>query len=253
MVFKIVPTITSGSVTLHFGGTNGSNPPNFIPFTTILSYLEGGSGLTIAFLNLAGNIALLMPIGFLISLIYRDIRWKKVLIVGVLSGLTIELLQTVLKVGIFDIDDVILNALGVFLGFVAYVYLAKWKQENKRTHLVLSALLVIAAIAGSFYIVYPHNEPSVTRRIDVERTILTTGDLCDGTGGTGEIIDKGNNAITIKSKAGITQLIHLSDNTMIKTSAGPASETDLTIGDHVTVVIMDESSVATTVLVCGEK
>jgi glycopeptide antibiotics resistance protein len=45
--------------------------------------------------------------------------WRKSLALAVAVGLAIEGMEVVFRVGIFDIDDVILNALGVMLGYCA--------------------------------------------------------------------------------------------------------------------------------------
>jgi len=66
MVFKDIPPIRVGSLILNFAGTNAGHGPNFVPFKTILPYLLGFKGWIIAGINLVGNIALLVPIGFLV-------------------------------------------------------------------------------------------------------------------------------------------------------------------------------------------
>ena len=130
MVFKDLPTIRIGHLMLNFAGTDAGHAPNFVPFTTIVPYLLGYKGLIIAGVNIVGNIALLVPLGFLFPLVFRN-TWKKSLALAVASGLVIEVMQVVLRVGIFDIDDVILNALGVMIGYGAFVILAKWVREIK--------------------------------------------------------------------------------------------------------------------------
>jgi glycopeptide antibiotics resistance protein len=116
MVFKDIPVIRVGGLMLNFGGTDGGHPPNFIPFKTIKPYLLGDN-LIIASANLVGNVALLIPVGILIPFIWRMMTWKQALLIAVIAGLSIELSQVVLRIGIFDIDDVILNALGVMIGY----------------------------------------------------------------------------------------------------------------------------------------
>ena len=69
MVFKDIPPIRVGSLILNFAGTNAGHGPNFVPFRTILPYLLGFKGWIIAGINLVGNIALLVPIGFLAPLV----------------------------------------------------------------------------------------------------------------------------------------------------------------------------------------
>ena len=77
MVFKDMPTIRIGSLMLNFSGTDGGHPANFVPFKTILPYLLGDKGLIIAGANLVGNIAPLVPIGFLVPFVYRHMTWRK--------------------------------------------------------------------------------------------------------------------------------------------------------------------------------
>ena len=247
MVFKDVPTIRVGHLMLNFGGTNAGQHANFVPFKTIMPYLLGYKGWIIAGINLGGNIALLMPLGFLLPLVRRNITWKKSLVLAVAAGLAIETMQTVLRVGIFDIDDVILNALGVMLGYWTFIELAQWVRARNYKKIVITAISGVAAAAAVLYAVYPKGQP---RGNEHEGEISQSGDLCTGTGGTGQIVDMGNHTITIKRKDGVVQTIRLTDRTNIRTSAGPASEVDLKTGDHVTLVI-DASETASTVLVCN--
>ncbi|MDB5188286.1 MAG: VanZ family protein [Candidatus Kaiserbacteria bacterium] len=117
MVFKEIPTIHIGHLMFNFGGAEAIHPANFIPFKTILPYFFGENGLIIAGINLVGNIVILIPFGFLATVVYPKMTWKKSLILAVATGLAIEIMQALFRVGIFDIDDVILNALGVMIGF----------------------------------------------------------------------------------------------------------------------------------------
>lgn len=82
-------------------------------------------------LNIGGNIALLVPVGFLVPLIYKEMNWKKSLVLAVAVGLAFEVTQVVLQVGIFDIDDVILNGLGVMIGYWVFKILAKLMRPKK--------------------------------------------------------------------------------------------------------------------------
>lgn len=261
MVFKDMPMIRVGSLMLNFGGTDGGHPPNLVPFKTILPYLFGHKGLIIAGINLVGNIALLVPVGCLAPLVFRNIRWKKSLILAVASGLFIELLQTVLRVGIFDIDDVILNALGVMIGYWAFMVAARWVRSRQYAHLVVAVIALIAVSVTAWYALFPRGQRQVDGgmgaggRVDqfetIEGDIPQGGDLCGGTGGIGPIIGLGRNTLTIqRRKDGVTQVINLTDRTVIKTPAGPATAADLKVGDPVTVVI-DETETASVVLVCG--
>lgn len=129
MVFKDIPVIRIGSLMFNFGGTE-TGQANFLPFRTILPYLLGEKGLIIASINLVGNVALLVPIGFFLPFVYRRMTWQKSFILAVATGFAIEGMQATLRVGIFDIDDVILNALGVMVGYWAFIFFAKRTQAS---------------------------------------------------------------------------------------------------------------------------
>ena len=85
--------------------------------------------------------------------------------------------------------------------------------------------------------------------------IPQSGDLCGGTGGKGQIVSVGNNEFTMKrNDDGSDQVVHLSGQATIKTSAGSASLSDLKIGDGVTLVggpNPDGSFTADIVVVCN--
>jgi len=124
MVFKEIPMISVGSMRFRFGGTQVGSA-NLVPFKTIMAYVRGERGLLSAFINLVGNVVVMMPIGFIFPVIYPGMNWKKSLIVAFLAGFIIESLQQILQVGIFDIDDVILNGVGVMLGYGVYRIVAR--------------------------------------------------------------------------------------------------------------------------------
>ena len=252
MVFKDIPTIRVGSLMLNFAGTNAGHGPNFVPFTTIVPYLLGFKGWIIAGINLGGNIALLVPIGLLAPLVHRSLNWKVSLALGVVAGLCIELMQTVLRVGIFDIDDVILNALGVMIGYWAFAAITQWIRSRDYTKLTIATLTTAAAAIALYVgVAYPLTHHTVTPRMEATGASATPQmrDLCGGTGGTGRIVSVEHHRMTIQRKDGVIQSLALTDRTTIRTPAGAATESDLNTGDRVTVVVYDGET-ATTVLKC---
>lgn len=278
MVFKDLPVIRIGQLMLNFGGTQ-EGPANLVPFKTILPYLMGEKGFVIAFINIAGNIVLLIPLGLLVSFIFRNITWKKMLLLSLVVGFTIEGLQVLLHVGIFDIDDVILNGLGVMVGYWLFIFLAKLSRPARSNVIIISSVMVIAIVAAFYGFFVSHNplqrenfgtradnvqlpDSSVQGAGNIESgssnngTVVSTigKDPCNGTGGTGKIVSVGVNEITIKGSNGINQIIHLTDQTKITSSAGPASLTDLKPGNGVTIVTGSEHSESLTamvVLICN--
>ncbi len=85
--------------------------------------------------------------------------------------------------------------------------------------------------------------------------IPQSGDLCGGTGGNGQIVSVGNNEFTMKrNDDGSDQVVHLTGQATIKTSAGSASLSNLKAGYRVTLVggpNPDGSFAAYMVVVCN--
>ena len=129
MVLKDLPTIHIGHLRFRFSGTH-TGTANFVPFRTIKLYMRGAGGLVIAGVNLLGNVLLLVPIGFLFPILFPGTGWRRSLMIGLASGLAIEGLQTMLQVGIFDIDDVILNACGVLVGHGCWLLYQRYRQHR---------------------------------------------------------------------------------------------------------------------------
>ncbi len=93
-------------------GTN-----NFIPFKEILRY-EVGSKVFIK--NIVGNIILFIPFGFFVAHLMKSKKLYPTLVVSMITSIVIEYTQ--LKIGrTFDIDDIILNISGGFLGYLIYI------------------------------------------------------------------------------------------------------------------------------------
>lgn len=72
----------------------------------------------------AGNIAMFVPFGFLAALLWRGWSWKRALPAGLAITLFVECCQ--LFVGrAFDVDDLMLNTLGVLCGYWLWKLLDK--------------------------------------------------------------------------------------------------------------------------------
>nr|WP_308505946.1 VanZ family protein [uncultured Agathobaculum sp.] len=89
-----------------------------IPFADIVTILNdpGAPGLGVA-ANIAGNAALLAPLGFLLPLFWRYFgRAKCTILFGFGVSLSIELIQLIAG-GVTSVDDLILNTAGAAAGF----------------------------------------------------------------------------------------------------------------------------------------
>lgn len=90
---------------------------NLDPFSTIEFYLAGRVDFLVAFYNLAANVLLFVPFGlFLLSLLKKR-SFFTLLAIPFAAISAIEIAQFLSRRGSLDIDDLILNMSGVFLGY----------------------------------------------------------------------------------------------------------------------------------------
>jgi glycopeptide antibiotics resistance protein len=62
-----------------------------------------------------------IPLGFLLPVVFVNIRsLRNIILTSVCVSIFIEAMQYILTLGVFDIDDIILNLLGTVLGFLLY-------------------------------------------------------------------------------------------------------------------------------------
>ena len=109
---------------------------NLVPFATIGEQLGSIANSIynrrVAIRNLLANLLLFVPMG-----LYLPLRWNKLRQFGkclwVWLGLIliIEIIQVLTLQGSFDIDDVILNTLGFFIGYGLFVILSLFVREER--------------------------------------------------------------------------------------------------------------------------
>ena len=98
----------------------GLGTANFTPFKTIKMYIDYAYKLN-SVENLAGNVLVFVPFGFLFPLVGREgDRFFVMLLNAFVFVLGIEVFQLFSAFGAFDVDDLILNCLGAALGFGIY-------------------------------------------------------------------------------------------------------------------------------------
>jgi len=94
-----------------------ANIVRLLPFVSTILFVQNTTSWESIIINLFGNIIMFIPFGFLGWLNTKYFSFKK-LIVDFLSVLIIvEALQYLTRLGVFDIDDLALNSLGVWIGF----------------------------------------------------------------------------------------------------------------------------------------
>ena len=90
--------------------------------------------------NLLGNVLIFLPFGFFMAMASRYRSFLNTLIYSFALSLTIELSQLFMKVGCFDVDDLLLNTIGGILGFITFLicnvirrnYAKKKRWQKKR-------------------------------------------------------------------------------------------------------------------------
>ena len=100
---------------------------NLVPFRTIGGYMDrlynsAGRLNHQAVINLGGNVIMFIPLGFLLPFVSdRAKKLKNCFVMTFVVILSVELLQFATLLGSFDIDDLLLNMIGIFMGWMAYI------------------------------------------------------------------------------------------------------------------------------------
>ena len=104
-----------------------ANIVRLLPFVSTVFFVQNTTSWESIIINLLGNIIMFIPFGFLGWLNVKYFSFKR-LIVDFLSALIIvEALQYLTRLGVFDIDDLALNSLGVWIGFQMRKFIDNFK------------------------------------------------------------------------------------------------------------------------------
>lgn len=102
------------------------------PIISTINFIKGCISWKDIIMIVAGNVVMFIPFGFL-GWIFPQCKTLKLLLFSFISAITIvEALQYFTRMGIFEVDDIILNTFGVFLGWLICRFL-----ENKYARYVL--------------------------------------------------------------------------------------------------------------------
>ena len=111
------------------------NEIDLIPFNT-----PGGGQLV--FLYATANAIVFIPLGVLLPIISTRMKnWKKVVSIGLCISILIELIQLVMKCGMCQTEDVIMNTIGTGVGFWVYDRFRvhgkeTWHKVKRRLYLI---------------------------------------------------------------------------------------------------------------------
>ena len=95
---------------------------NFVFFKEITRYITNinAIGFKLVLFNLAGNIVAFVPLGIFMSYFFNGSKYTfiKTILLGLVLTMSVEGIQLVTRVGICDVDDILLNFIGVVIGAV---------------------------------------------------------------------------------------------------------------------------------------
>lgn len=77
------------------------------------------------------NVLLFIPYGILTSVVFQKMRISKLFFYGILTSVIMELIQYLSRLGCFDIDDLIQNAIGICVGCL-FANLLQSRQQVAR-------------------------------------------------------------------------------------------------------------------------
>lgn len=96
---------------------------NFVLFKEIKRFWNYREqlGIMAVMSNLLGNVLIFVPFGFFMPIGSRFRSFLATAFYGFGISLCVELFQLVIKVGSFDVDDLLLNTVGSILGYMLFI------------------------------------------------------------------------------------------------------------------------------------
>ncbi|MDQ0061471.1 VanZ family protein [Paenibacillus harenae] len=129
---------------------------NLIPFYSISEYISGSSAnlKKFAFGNVVGNILIFIPLGVYVSLFKNNKKVIINLLFIFMVSLFVEIIQGLLGIGAADIDDIILNGLGGWIGIVGYKSLLFLLRDEKKVQTAITILSAIVGLPVIYYLLF---------------------------------------------------------------------------------------------------
>ena len=127
------------------------------------------------FKNVVGNMLMFLPFGFFISYYLKNFKPYLTILLTVIASVSIEIVQ--LSIGrVFDVDDIILNVMGGFIGYFGYyilirigektpkVFKSEWFLNIISVIILIGIILFIIIATSSFYLynLYEKSNPKLT-------------------------------------------------------------------------------------------
>ncbi|MDY2791511.1 MAG: VanZ family protein [Eubacteriales bacterium] len=120
----------------------------YIPFTFVMDFFDSKASITALLKNVLGNFAIFIPLGILLPFFFQKLTLWKTAVVGLTVSFGFEIIQYLTGFGMTDIDDLILNTLGTFVGAALYIGLFKKLKTQCHIEVAVFSFLVIFGCCG---------------------------------------------------------------------------------------------------------
>jgi len=109
---------------------------NLIPLREIWRFIKYWRvlGIGAVLVNVVGNVAVFIPFGCAVPALFPRVRsFVQMMILSFSASLLAETMQLLLKVGCFDVDDLLLNTLGGCVGYLLYLlFKCGWRKHGEK-------------------------------------------------------------------------------------------------------------------------
>ena len=112
---------------------------NLVLFQEIRRFLRHRDilGLPAVLINIVGNVVVFIPYGLGLPLLFERLQsFFRVVILSFGTSLLAETMQLILRVGCFDVDDLLLNTVGGCIGYFVYLLFRRyWRGKYGKKEL----------------------------------------------------------------------------------------------------------------------
>lgn len=119
----------------------GTQNVNLIPFREPLLY----NG-RVDYNEIILNILIFVPLGLYVDILFKKLSTARKIFYFFIVSFTCEILQYILKIGAFDITDIINNTLGGIIGLVLFKGLAKVLGDATKAQKIINLIATIATV-----------------------------------------------------------------------------------------------------------
>ena len=95
------------------------------PLASTIQFVENSLFLKDILINIIGNFLMFLPFGFLAWIFPKFYDFKTLILSFLFVLIIVEALQYFTRLGVLDIDDIILNSIGMSLGFLLMNFLER--------------------------------------------------------------------------------------------------------------------------------